>query len=439
MSALIHMIRQVREEFWHALADNRLSNFLPEWHLLERNVSLRGGAGLSPSEAHEVVKLAQIVKSVTTTMLQLRTDLQSTIEVADERIHRLLEPEAEIRQIKIDTKLEQTLQDSMSVSPPQLQTLTRILASSAPRSPPAREQWASCTPHQQTNSEEDPRLQAYKQWFLDNFAYPYIDADTRKQLLELVPHHRPQQATTWFINARRRSGWSELFRQHGNSNKDVFKRVLDLADSETNKWQLDEEVRAKIDQVRSWFGRSPGGVVRAGIQSVVDRAEEIVEETQREAEQKRLEKQKVIGLGRPSRHRAHTSIPAYTTSLFEQYMPNTNVDHRNDIHSTDFFAGLLTTPPQRHVSNGSSTDSYRDYSGISPFSVDTDSTGLSSVGNSSPVSHGSAELALPPRPRVAENGDIVITPVTPQYPPQIAQSQYFTTLADWAMAQTTLA
>ncbi|KAM0789035.1 hypothetical protein ACM66B_003101 [Microbotryomycetes sp. NB124-2] len=421
---MLLQIQQTEKLFLSALSQNRLDNFLPQWQLLRQDIGARAASGrLSAAEAQRAAAFAHAVSIATQMLYSLQGDLQHVLRAADRDIQIVLS-RSEHATVKETAIPRTTGTDTSPVS------RSHVLS---------REQWAPCTSPQQTNSEEDPRLLPYKQWFLDNFAYPYIDTDTRKQLLKLVPHHRPQQATTWFINARRRSGWSELFRQHGNSNKDVFKRVLDLADSETNKWQLDEEVRAKIDQVRSWFGRSPGGVVRAGIQSVVDRAEEIVEETQREAEQKRLEKQKVIGLGRPSRHRAHTSIPAYTTSLFEQYMPNTNVDHRNDIHSTDFFAGLLTTPPQRHVSNGSSTDSYRDYSGISPFSVDTDSTGLSSVGNSSPVSHGSAELALPPRPRVAENGDIVITPVTPQYPPQIAQSQYFTTLADWAMAQTTLA
>ncbi|KAK4055473.1 hypothetical protein OIV83_000019 [Microbotryomycetes sp. JL201] len=410
MDPILTDIQHTKESFLTGLSSGRLVEFVPEWNLLEQTIRSHQGAGtLSAAAAQEVAAFAQVVMSITSALARVHGDIENILHSADQRAEALVQA------------------GGMRSGPGEQAKTTRHCALFLPgHCPPMKEQREPTATQDTSIPEEDPRLQPYKQWFLDNFYYPYIDKETRKALLKLVPHHSPQQATTWFINARRRSGWSDLFRQHGNSSKDVFRHVLELADSEANKWQLDEGVRDKIQQVRAWFGRRAEGIVRNTIQSVVDRADKIVEETQREAELKRREREKhKLGLGRPARSRAQTSVPVVRPM----------VDHCNDIHSNDFFAGLLTTG-QRNVSDGSSNDSYRDYSGVSRFSIDTDSTGLSSAGTASPISHESGDFALPPRRW--ENGDIVITPVTPQHP-KTTQTQCYTTLADWAMAQTTLA
>ncbi|KAK4057797.1 hypothetical protein OIO90_001016 [Microbotryomycetes sp. JL221] len=300
-----------------------------------------------------------------------------------------------------------------------------------------------------SSTEEDERLQPYRDWFLAHFDYPYINKTTRSQLRALVPHHRTDnQTTTWLINARRRSGWSQLFKHHANGDRKLFKRLLDLTDSEVTKWQVEESVRNKIQEVRNWFDKAGAQVVRAGIQDVVDRADEIAESAKREAEEKR--KASMSGLPLPHRQAQRQTKPAAIEGGFR--MP---ASRREDVHSSEFFAGLV---PQRQGSNGSSsTDSslstgYRDYSGVSRFSIDTDSTASSSIYDSSssqysssPDLHSSTELTLPPlsryepmaQPDTNANGDIVITPVTPHYPQSVQQpTQYFSTLADWAVAQT---
>lgn len=258
--------------------------------------------------------------------------------------------------------------------------------------------------------EHDALLAPYRRWFLDNFAYPYLNPATKTALVLAVPSQSASQASTWAINSRRRSGWGELYKRYGGENKEMMAQFMRQVDSPTMSWQVSEEARRDVEKCREWFRDHERDQVREGIAEVVARAAE-------------------------ERRAAPTKKPVKTSKK-----PPTNLGIlpslpvKQEAPSADIVVSPLTP---RNFSNTSSNDSSsRNFSGLSHFSVDSSSTSASSYYSASPISFDPStlvEFPLPllptlPSPTAEQQQSAFIypTPAQAQEP-----NPYFSTLADF--------
>lgn len=95
-------------------------------------------------------------------------------------------------------------------------------------------------------SQESLNSKLLRQWFLDNLSDPFPDRQTKETLVwktnALLETASPQkdskfslstqpidvqQCALWFINSRRRSQWTSLFRQFAQSDKLTMKKLMD--------------------------------------------------------------------------------------------------------------------------------------------------------------------------------------------------------------------
>lgn len=100
-------------------------------------------------------------------------------------------------------------------------------------------------------NSDDPAGQSVhplRHWFLSNFDYPYPDDTARDSLVRQVPSMTRTQVGTWFINARRRSGWSAFRREFANDDVETFQHLLETIDEPGN-----EEAKKRYDKVRLYF------------------------------------------------------------------------------------------------------------------------------------------------------------------------------------------
>lgn len=99
---------------------------------------------------------------------------------------------------------------------------------------------------------EDKRSQVFRTWFMDNLAFPFPSSET-KQSLAMCAHGCSQKASDisgvqlggtvyeqcqlWFINGRRRSGWTAFFRTFALSDTKRMQQLVDIfrRDTQENK------------------------------------------------------------------------------------------------------------------------------------------------------------------------------------------------------------
>lgn len=99
----------------------------------------------------------------------------------------------------------------------------------------------------------DPSLTPLRDWFLTNITYPYLDHESTPYLNSLCPSLTAPQLRTWFINARRRSGWSEVYKTYGKSCKDGMVALLGAIDSPLENWQVSKKAKEDVEKVRRFF------------------------------------------------------------------------------------------------------------------------------------------------------------------------------------------
>ncbi|SGY57131.1 BQ5605_C006g04224 [Microbotryum silenes-dioicae] len=115
---------------------------------------------------------------------------------------------------------------------------------------------------------EDELVQPYRLWFLDNFAWPYPESSERLRLLAQVPSHGRAQLSNWFVNSRRRSGWSRLAKKYTDGDRDAFAAFLRKIDG----GNATEEEAEDVEKCKAHFMDKGNMLVRDGIEEVLTAA-----------------------------------------------------------------------------------------------------------------------------------------------------------------------
>ncbi|KAK9896875.1 hypothetical protein P389DRAFT_209472 [Cystobasidium minutum MCA 4210] len=76
----------------------------------------------------------------------------------------------------------------------------------------------------------DLNYDIWRQWYSDHIAHPYYDSRERDWLLKQIPGMTAQKMQTWFVNVRRRSGWSELYRRFADNKRENMEAIFDACD-----------------------------------------------------------------------------------------------------------------------------------------------------------------------------------------------------------------
>ncbi|SCZ97890.1 BZ3501_MvSof-1269-A2-R1_Chr7-2g09352 [Microbotryum saponariae] len=129
---------------------------------------------------------------------------------------------------------------------------------------------ASVVREQQTriSAADDELIQPYRAWFLDNFAWPYPESSERLRLLAQVPSHGRAQLSNWFVNSRRRSGWSRLAKKYTDGDRDAFAAFLRKIDGGI----ATEEEAEDVEKCKAHFMDKGNMLVRDGIEEVLTAA-----------------------------------------------------------------------------------------------------------------------------------------------------------------------
>lgn len=108
----------------------------------------------------------------------------------------------------------------------------------------------------QVQSEDDTvNYDIWRQWYSDHVAHPYYDSRERDWLLKQIPGMTPQKMQTWFVNVRRRSGWSELYRKYADNKRENMEAIFAACDdsdpSISNK--VAPEARKLVAKIRQYL------------------------------------------------------------------------------------------------------------------------------------------------------------------------------------------
>lgn len=103
-----------------------------------------------------------------------------------------------------------------------------------------------------------------RHWFLAHFDYPYPDEKAYTFLGEQLPSMTRHQIATWFINARRRSGWTDFRREFAEEDYHNFQHLLATIDASGN-----EAAKKRYDKVRLYFEPARKDVVSETILEVI--------------------------------------------------------------------------------------------------------------------------------------------------------------------------
>ncbi|SDA02308.1 BZ3500_MvSof-1268-A1-R1_Chr7-3g09629 [Microbotryum saponariae] len=115
---------------------------------------------------------------------------------------------------------------------------------------------------------EEELTRPYRLWFLDNFAWPYPESSERLRLLAQVPSHGRAQLSNWFVNSRRRSGWSRLAKTYTDGDRDAFAAFLRKIDN----GNATEEEAEDVEKCKAHFMDKGNMLVRDGIEEVLTAA-----------------------------------------------------------------------------------------------------------------------------------------------------------------------
>lgn len=113
-------------------------------------------------------------------------------------------------------------------------------------------------------SDVDDGFTPLRHWFLDHFDWPYPDENAYTFLGGQLPSMTRHQIATWFINARRRSGWTDFRREFAEEDYHNFQRLLAAIDEPGSK-----AAKKKYDKVRLYFEPDRKDVVSETILEVI--------------------------------------------------------------------------------------------------------------------------------------------------------------------------
>lgn len=109
---------------------------------------------------------------------------------------------------------------------------------------------------QACNTDEDVfNYDIWRQWYSDHIAHPYYDSQDRDWLLKQIPGMTPQKMQTWFVNVRRRSGWSELYKKYADNkreNMEAIFKACDDSDPEMSK-SVAPEARKLVAKIKQYL------------------------------------------------------------------------------------------------------------------------------------------------------------------------------------------
>ncbi|TKA57673.1 hypothetical protein B0A53_00822 [Rhodotorula sp. CCFEE 5036] len=103
-----------------------------------------------------------------------------------------------------------------------------------------------------------------RHWFLAHFDYPYRDEHAYTFLGGQLPSMTRSQIATWFINARRRSGWTDFRRDFAEEDYHNFQHLLATIDAPGNA-----AAKKRYDKVRLYFEPARKDVVSETILEVI--------------------------------------------------------------------------------------------------------------------------------------------------------------------------
>ena len=120
-----------------------------------------------------------------------------------------------------------------------------------------------CEPLRES-SDAEKVFTPLRDWFLAHFDYPYPDEKAYTFLGEQLPSMTRHQIATWFINARRRSGWTDFRRDFAEEDYHNFQHLLATIDAPGN-----EAAKKRYDKVRLYFEPARKDVVSETILEVI--------------------------------------------------------------------------------------------------------------------------------------------------------------------------
>lgn len=103
--------------------------------------------------------------------------------------------------------------------------------------------------------DESVNYDIWRQWYSDHIAHPYYDSNERDWLLKQIPGMTPQKMQTWFVNVRRRSGWSELYKKYADNkreNMEAIFKACDDPDPEMSK-SVAPEARKLVAKIKQYL------------------------------------------------------------------------------------------------------------------------------------------------------------------------------------------
>lgn len=252
---MLSKINEARQHFIQALDTGDFEHFAAYWYKFSRETLSIANSGLLQGD--ELAALAALFRGVSIILTgteALRCRTEADIEQAENQVRQYLKLQGP------------TMWRRHSIPPP--------------TPPKAKPQLAS---HHLTDSLKNKFSHddtPYRQFFLSNLAWPFVDPASRSVLVS-QSGGTPTQVMTWFINARRRSGWGDLYKLYGGSTKTGMDKFVKQCESPTSRWQICEEARDRLDKVKAWL-MTEKSFVRDGIREVVAQASEIKEEVRRE-------------------------------------------------------------------------------------------------------------------------------------------------------------
>lgn len=228
--------------------------------------------------------------------------------------------------------------------------------------------------------EVEARFKPLRHWFLAHFDYPYPDENAYTFLGGQVPSMTRSQIATWFINARRRSGWTDFRRDFAEEDYYNFQRLLATIDEPQNA-----TAKKRYDKVRLYFEPARKDVVSETILEVIKQGapKDLPPQHTLARAVQRVKKRAARGVG--ARHdeedelapavqgswspRRRNELPAAASSLSPAPPFNPIVDvHRNTIPSpgSNALPGLgLPRFPSAFVSPATSARSFSESSSSS--------------------------------------------------------------------------
>ncbi|CAK5280596.1 unnamed protein product [Mycena citricolor] len=136
------------------------------------------------------IETSQIAHNVGTKIATFTQSLLSLHENADEQIERLFQDALNLEEVSV----------------------ADVVSASSPSPPRAPSPDAPLPPHTRFDPRTPPYIEAAYRWLLKHIHNPYPKKETKERLAE-ISGSTQERITEWFVDARRRMGWTKLLRE----------------------------------------------------------------------------------------------------------------------------------------------------------------------------------------------------------------------------------